>query len=370
MGWLQISSCPCRLMLAWWVIVHVTHLPKIDFTVSATRFFHKNTGSEQNYLDLQSLEKPLAILPIRTINDLPAELLTQILEYFHDDINSLKNFSLISRPFLPLCRKRLFPTLRLNSLGASFSHQCDTWMSFLNNSTDLLSSCRIVELGPPIFRLRSRDPQACSDHWNHVLEQRVPSIHDPRVQTIIRHALNPQTLLLRFEFQAWKNSSRTFQETIIKLIQRETVSSLSLEDALDFPMVALRGCRHLRELSLISFNICESVEGRELSQDEDSGVSGVSKGYLESLTLFASDQCIEHMINVLSSPQSLLHLTKLQRLSINSTGLDGRLALKKIPLIARCITTLELRVGGQNGMCSLTIHYPLPFFYQFKWNGI
>jgi hypothetical protein len=164
----------------------------------------------------------------------------------------------------------------------------------------------------------------------------------------MQHALYPQSLILIFEFQTWKNFSPTFQESIIELIQRETVSSLSLEDVVDFPMVALSGCRHLRELSLISSNICESVEGPELSEDE---VSGGSKGYLESLTLFlSSDQCIESLISVLSSPQSLLNLTKLRRLSMNSTGLDGQFAMKNIPLIARCITTLELRVGGKNGM--------------------
>ncbi|KAF8805335.1 hypothetical protein BYT27DRAFT_7193076 [Phlegmacium glaucopus] len=291
----------------------------------------------------------LLTIPTRTINGLPTEILAHILSYFEDDVNALKTFSLISRPFLSVCRKYLFSTLRLNSLGSSFDHQCDSWMSILNHSIDL-SSLRILELGPPIFRVRSHDPGACSDHWIKTLTRRVPSIHDQRVQTIIQHVLHPQTVILRFEFQAWKNFSLTFQETVIELIQRETVSSLSLEDTVDFPLVGLSKCRHLRDLSLISFNISESAYAPEHE------VLGGSKGYLESLTLFASDECVETMISVLSSPQSLLDLTRLRRLSINSTGLDGRLAMKKIPLIARYITTLELRVGGQNvgyKMCNL-----------------
>lgn len=302
------------------------------------------------------------IPPLRTINDLPVELLTRILEYFEDDLNSLKTFSLISRPFLFICRKYLFATLRLNSLGSSFNHQCDTWISLLNHSPDLLSSLRILELGPPIFRLHSRDPIACSRHWVQTMERRVPSIHDQRMQTIMKHALNPQTVIIRFEFQDWKHFSPTFQESIIELIQRETVSSLSLDDVVDFPMVELSRCRHLRELSLISFNACESADSPGLPGDE---VTEGSKGYLESLTLFASDQCIKTMINALSSPQSLLDLTELRRLSINSTGSDGRFAMNNIPLVARCITTLELRVGGQNGMYPLMIHYP--FLHQ---NGL
>lgn len=45
----------------------------------------------------------------------------------------------------------------------------------------------------------------------------------------------------------------------------------------------------------------------------------------------ASDQCIENMINFLSSPQSLLNLTNLRRLSINSTASDGRFCDEKNP---------------------------------------
>jgi len=298
---------------------------------------------------------PTIQVPPRTINDLPTELLTDILAYFQDDLSSLKTFSLISRPFLSVCRKYLFTTLRLNSFGSSFDSQCDSWMTILNNSIDL-SSLQILELGPPILRLPSH---AYSNHWNQLMERKVPSIHDQRVQTIIQRALNPHIVILRFEFQSWKDLSVTFQEAFIELVQRETVTSLSLEYAVDFPMAGLSRCRYLRELSLISFNISESVVGPGLFEDE---VSGGSKGYLESLTLFASDECVETMINVLSSSQSLLDLTQLRRLSINSTGEDGRLAMKKIPLIARCITILELRVGGKNGMyLFFTIHYP-PFF--------
>jgi hypothetical protein len=328
-------------------------------------FLLENLGFESIYLDLPGQEAPIAILPARTINDLPTEILARILEFFQDDPSSLKTFSLISRPFLSICRKRLFSILRLNSLGSSFNYQCDRWMSLLNHSTDFVASLRILELGPAVFRYQTRD-RVYSDHWIQIVDQRVPSIHDSRVQTIIRHALNPQTLILRFEFQAWTNFSPTFQDTVIELIQRGTVSSLSLEDVVDFPMVALSGCRYLRELSLISFHISESIEVPESSEDE--ALEG-SKGYLESLTLFASDQYVKILINVLSFPGSLLDLTKLQRLSINLTGSDGRLAMKNIPLVARGITTLELRIGGQIGMYPLTIYYPIKIKSEMKYTN-
>lgn len=325
--------------------------------MGVTRFFLnllENIGSD--YLDTAG--QNISVCPTLTINDLPTEVLTRILEYFENDLSSLKTFSLVSRPFLSICRKRLFSTLRLNSLGFSFNHKCDEWMSLLNRSTDFITSLQILELGPAVFRFHTRD-KVYSDHWIQVIDQKVPSIHDSRVQTIIRHALNPQTVILRFEFQAWKDFSLTFQEVVTELIQRKTVSSLSLEDVVDFPMVALSGCRYLRELSLISFNICESAEDSGLSLDE---VLEGSKSYLESLTLFASDQCVKNLISVLSSSRSTLDLTRLRRLSINSTGSDGLFAMKKIPLIARGITTLELRVGGQSGTFSFTISLSLFFF--------
>jgi hypothetical protein len=352
---LRISCSRSRLELAWRII----HLSKTESTVGVTRFFYnllENMAFESIYLDLPDQETPVAIVSARTINDLPTEIIARIVEYFQDDLSSLKTFSLISRPFLSICRRHLFSILRLNSLGSSFNHQCDRWMSLLNHSPEYVASLRILELGPAVFRYHTRD-KVYSDHWIQIVDQRVPSIHDSRVQTIIRHALNPQILILRFEFQSWKNFSPTFQNTVTELIQRGTVSSLSLEDVVDFPMVALCRCRYLRELSLISFHIFESaVEGPGSSEDE---TLEESKGYLESLTLFASDQYVKNLINVLSFPHSLLDLTKLRRLSINLTGSDGRLAIKSIPLVARGITTLELRICGQNGMYPLTIYYPI-----------
>ena len=217
-----------------------------------------------------------------------------------------------------------------------------------------MASLRILELGPAVLRYHTRD-KVYSDHWIQIVDQGVPSIHDQRVQTIIQHALNPQTLILRFEFQAWKNFLPTFQDTVIELIQRGTVSSLSLEDVVDFPIVALSGCRYLRELSLVSFHISDSVESPGSAGDE---ALEESKGYLESLTLFASDQYVKKLINVLSLPCSLLDLTNLRRLSINLTGSDGRLAIENIPLVARGITNLELR-SGENGMYPSTIYYPI-----------
>ena len=353
MGLFPISCCPCRLelALAWWVI-HISKTSMVRyFFVRKTIFFY--------ILDLppagQEEATRLAILPARTINDLPTEIIDRILEYFQDDLSSLKSFSLISRPFLSICRKRLFSTLRLNSLGSSFNYQCDRWISLLNHSTDFVASLRVLELGPAVFRYHrlARD-KIYSDHWIQIVDQRVPSIHDSRVQTIIRHALYPQSLILRFEFQAWKNFSPTFQDTVTELIQRGTVSSLSLEDVVDFPMMALSGCRYLRELSLISFHISEPVsielEDPGSSVNEALEDSESKKGYLESLTLFASDQHVKNLINVLSSPRSQLDLRRLRRLSINLTGSDGRLAMENIPLVSRCITILELRIGGQNGM--------------------
>ena len=334
------------------------HLSKTESTVGVTRFFYnllENMAFEQIYLDPSSQELALAILPARTINDLPTEILARILEYFQDDLSSLKTFSLISRPFLSLCRKHLFSTLRLNSFGSSFDHNCDRWISLLSHSTDFVASLRILELGPALPHYEICD-NVFSDHWIRIVAQKVPSIHDSRVQTIIRHALNPQTLILRFEIQAWTNFSPTFQDTVIELIQRGTVSSLSLEEIEDFPIVALSGCRYLRELSLISFHISESVECPGSSGDE---ALEESKGYLESLTLFQSDQYVKNLIKVLSFPRSLLDLTKLRRLSINLTGSDGRLAIKNIPLVARGISILELRIVGQKGMYPSTIYYPI-----------
>ncbi|KAF8150157.1 hypothetical protein B0H34DRAFT_732807 [Crassisporium funariophilum] len=287
-----------------------------------------------------------------TINDLPLELITQIIGHYRTDRDSLKAFSLVSRAFLSICRMYLFDRLRINSIDPSFSFRCALWSDLSTRSPEILSHLRVLELGPPIFRLRARDPLLSSDHWSAVMERGVPSIHDTRIQSIMDGAVNAHSVTLRFEFQNWHSFSPAFQRVVINLIQRESVSSLSLEDVVDFPMHALSNCRYLKHLSLIQVNDSGHLDlGQYPISYHVPGDFPVasSKGWLESLTLFASDGCVDSFVRNLSDPGSILDLTRLKRLSVNATGTDGRVALSKVPLIAQSITTLELRVSDGKG---------------------
>ncbi|KDR68561.1 hypothetical protein GALMADRAFT_146218 [Galerina marginata CBS 339.88] len=289
-----------------------------------------------------------------SLDQLPLELVTLIVDTFRDDREFLKTISLVSRPFLNACRTHLFTTLRIHSLNPSFNYKCSAWSKFLRTSSALLPYLRVLELGPPIFRLRARNPALCSKHWTATLRRGLPSIHDDRIEFIMAGATNVHTVTLRFEFQSWRNFSLSFQRTVINLVRRESVSSISIEDAVDFPLHALGICRRLRDLSLISVNRREQLNIEEGPIDRQ---GHARRGHLQSLTLFASDECVEHLVRILTSPRSTLDLSRLQMLSVNTTGTDGRNALKRIPASARSITTLELRLSDQKeyDLCDLNL---------------
>ncbi|CAA7269448.1 unnamed protein product [Cyclocybe aegerita] len=288
----------------------------------------------------------ISSLPM-SLNDLPLELVNIIVDHFSDDVKALKTLALISRPFLSTCRTHLFTSLRLNTLHPSFSYKCVSWTKILQRSSEILPYIRVLELGPPVFRLRARDPKLSSEHWNGVHNSGLPSIHDDRVQAIMKGAVNAQNVTLRFEFQTWNRFSATFQQCVLDLVRRDSISTLSLEDAVALPLHKLRTCRRLRNLSLISIS-----NPQEFHSDDDMEPDHNTRGHLESLTLYVSDECVEPLFG---SPASPLDVSNLQRLAVNTTGSDGRKALEIIPSIAQSITILELRVDDGKGydLCSL-----------------
>ncbi|KAF8910479.1 hypothetical protein CPB84DRAFT_1763787 [Gymnopilus junonius] len=272
---------------------------------------------------------------------LPLELISIIVDEFKEDKQSLKTISLVSPPFLNACRTHLFTVLRINTLNPSFDYKCGAWDSFLRRSSALLPYIRVLELGPPVFRLGSRDHALCSSHWTSVLNRGLPSIHDERIQFIMAGVTNVQTVTLRFEFQSWRSFSPDFQGAVLDLIKRESVSSLSIEDVVDFPFQSFGDCRRLRDLSLISV-VAPQQQSNEI-QHKRGPID--YRGHLDSLTAIASDQCIASLVDVLSRPSSSLDLS----------CSDGRNALSKVPVYTASITTLELRLNSEKeyDLCDL-----------------
>ncbi|KAJ3493801.1 hypothetical protein NLJ89_g10934 [Agrocybe chaxingu] len=157
----------------------------------------------------------------------------------------------------------------------------------------------------------------------------------------MKGAVNAQNVTLRFEFQTWHRFSTAFQQCVVDLVRRASISTLSLEDAVALPLHELRACRRLRDLSLISIS-----NPQEFHPDNDIEPECNTGGHLESLTLYVSDECVEPLFR---SPASLLDVSNLQRLAVNATGSDGRKALEIIPSIAQSLTALELRVDDGKG---------------------
>lgn len=282
---------------------------------------------------------------------LPIEIIILIVDEFQDNLDALKTVSLVSRSFLSASRLHLFRILRMNDIHSSFDYKRHFWSKLVQHSPNILSNIRKLELGPPIFRLHARDPlnKTVSLHWATVMANSIPSIHNDNIQFLMENTSCVEELTLRFEFQSWKRFSPSFQETVEKMLARGTLISLNIEDILDFPPHILRRCSRLRHLSLIAVNVAAEPDIKDGT--ESIAVVGQERlTYLESLTLILSDEGLNTLIQSLSSPTSCLDITRLQRLSLNIIGTDGRNALRMIPRSASSITRLELRVCDNKGM--------------------
>ncbi|PPR00108.1 hypothetical protein CVT24_008964 [Panaeolus cyanescens] len=290
------------------------------------------------------------------INDLPVEILCMILDYHRGDTKQLKQFSLISKPLLFVCRRYLFLGMRIMEPIPSINRSTRSWRRILKRSPYIRSYIRTMELGPPIFRLLAKHHEKYSQHWTEVLTSRTPSIDSDIMCQIMASVHGVEKVTLRFEFQSWDNYSSHFKETVALVVQRRSVTCLNLEDSVDFPLELLSSSSSLRELSLVSVNLSDQASSRDSSptpvsisdpSEVEKGESAEAfgqRGRIESLLLFNSDDAVKQLVH-LSRPSTGLDLSGLKRLSVNMTGVDGRNALKLIPTVARSIETLELRMG-------------------------
>ena len=277
-----------------------------------------------------------------SLDSLPLQIVFAIARELRHDSRSLKALSLVSSSFLAVTRSFLFAKVRITSLNPSFNRRRDRLFRLFRSYPDALPHIHTLELGPPILRM---GPNPISNfqtaHWDAVHRRQQPSIDDPRIQYIVDGAIGLRSLTLRFEYQDWNNFSPAFQQSVRNLIVRDSVTSLRIEDVVNFPFHILAECKHLKHLALayVAQNTIpelDSVLGYRRPT--------LKQGSLRSLTLFESDACVEALVSLLNDPRSSLGIRHLKHLTINMTGTDGRSALEIIPRVSPAIDVLEVRV--------------------------
>ncbi|KAF8175843.1 hypothetical protein BJ912DRAFT_1147003 [Pholiota molesta] len=271
-----------------------------------------------------------------SINTFPQELISLIMDYLSDDRESLKAASLVSPVFLPTCQSHLFKHLCMTSFNPVFDYQYSAWADILRCSPDLLHYVKILEIGPPLLRSRAL--------WTTYFLDEIPSedtlhplINDPRLESILAGIIHPVSVTLRFQLFQWRNILPSLQKEINRLIYHELLTSLSLEDVNDFPLDFLQDCRNLLHLSLIA--VCPLHPEIVVEHSPCN-----NKGFLDTLTLMTSDQCIEALISTLSASRSRLCLSRLRTLSINISLGNGADILRIISRAAPKVASISLRV--------------------------
>jgi len=301
-----------------------------------------------------------------SLDTVPLEIASTIAWELRHDFRSLKALSLVSSTFLSLTRTYLFAKVRITSLNPSFNRRRDRLFRLFRTYPDALSHIHTLELGPPILRM---GPNPISNfqsaHWDAVHRRQQPSIDDPRIQYILDGAVCLRSLTLRFEYQDWNNFSPAFQQSIRNLIVRDSVTSLRIEDVVNFPFHILSDCRHLKHLALAYV-----AQNTTAAPDVMLGYRRpvLKQGSLRSLTLFESDGCVETLVSLLNDPRSSIGIKHLKHLTINMTGTDGRSALEIIPRMSPVIEVLEVRVPQNHTRMSFTpftnLSFPSDYGFQ------
>ncbi|KAF9475966.1 hypothetical protein BDN70DRAFT_935458 [Pholiota conissans] len=276
-----------------------------------------------------------------SVNALPSELISLIVEYLEKDRESLKSAALVSPSFLPVCRSYLFKQLCISSFNPVFDYQCSAWSDIVQRSAEVLQYIRILEIGPPLPQARSLWSTYAA-HQNMPVGIR-PSINDPRLKSIVSGIKRPRSATFRFQLSQWQSILPGMRTAIRSLISQEMLTSLSIEDVNDFPLNILRDCKNLLHLTLISVHPSPSASRRSTSDVRHRG-QGTIAGYLQTLTLMTSDKCIEDFVYVLASS---LGLRRLRKLAINMGHMNSANVLHDLSRASPNLRSVTLRLLHQ-----------------------
>ena len=165
-------------------------------------------------------------MEVRTTVTLPFDILlyiTDLLAGENDEgIKSLRFLSQACKSMVPLCRKHIFSSLRLNNeLSSRFS--------------DLLS--KNPDIARYVRSLNYRAWKPISDHVLHILD-------------VLKERSSLQSIVLSTPGLSWNDFPESIRSSLVSLIELPTVVNLNIDGFDWFPATALSGCSNLNDLEL------------------------------------------------------------------------------------------------------------------------
>ncbi|KAF5374428.1 hypothetical protein D9615_009059 [Tricholomella constricta] len=225
---------------------------------------------------------------------IPEDIISTILDELSSDNESLKQCSLVSQSFLPLCHKLLFSSICLN-------HPTRTrgFYRVITNNVSFASYIRRVEI------ISSVSPEFRGRDWvtfEHTLAPLLQALHNLHAFTLRKNFLPPLP---------WNTLPADLRSTILDL----SVPSITLAHVANVPMGHFRRFICLKDLKLLDIEL-DHGHPLDLGPLNASLSSPLPVGYLESLEILDSPMCGRHLVTTLTDPRSSLKLSRLKDLEL------------------------------------------------------
>ena len=164
---------------------------------------------------------------------LPFDVIEQIIDILYnldtEDLQYVKNFSLVCHSFLPLCRKHIFSRMISTYMGAPY--QNDAFRQLLLESPDIARYIRKLKIYIHIYI------KPLNERFIFPVSQLT------RLQSLTAHIVIGSNL-------EWGNFPSSIQRSLLNLMHLSTLTHLDLARIPGFPISNLNGCTNIKHLFL------------------------------------------------------------------------------------------------------------------------
>jgi hypothetical protein len=226
------------------------------------------------------------------VPNIPQDVIDLIIDELPNDRDALKQCSLVAPTFLAESQKHLFAVVRLDQ-----DTQCYKLLAVLRNNPRLATY--ILHL-------------TISDQYSFVRRE------GENLALVLELLTSLQSLSLHYV--SWHHLYAGPRSAVLELLRLPSLTSLSCCGLYDFPLDYLGGLNQLKRLSLW---FMDSSWVRDLSERNLNSLSCSQKGQLETLSL-GTHSCLSGrlVLGILTEPKSLLGITNLRKLSIETFSVN------------------------------------------------
>ncbi|KAF9457286.1 hypothetical protein BDZ94DRAFT_1273615 [Collybia nuda] len=272
---------------------------------------------------------------------IPEDIIETILKELHDDHDTLKKASVVSRSFLPLSQKHLFSIVELDL------SRVDTALQRLQNLSDVLISRPKISLYVREFKLLDYAELAWELDAISISKQQ--TISEDILPTLFKALRQVRSLSFSFlspnrrDVQNWMRNSSSLSSAIIDLCLSPNVTNITIRNVGNFPLHILSRCRNLRRLTLGNLQYARQQVNGSITPDAETTTEDIKKapGSLEIIEVDSSFHVTLPRISLAQKePNSALYLSRLRALRVTGPFVSWKLNLG-LQTIGEIAQTLE-----------------------------